>query len=70
MAEHFKDQETRDKIIAAPNTVKAEDFMKEIKNFDETAWNDVSISTCMALCIGLGKAEGLGRGTALEVWPE
>ena len=44
MAEHFNDQETRDKILAAQNTVKAEDIMKEIKNFDETAWNDVNIS--------------------------
>uniref|UniRef100_A0A914WXR5 NADAR domain-containing protein n=1 Tax=Plectus sambesii TaxID=2011161 RepID=A0A914WXR5_9BILA len=39
MAETFGDTETMAKILAAPNTIKAEEAMKEIKGFDETTWN-------------------------------
>ena len=39
MAETFGDTDTMAKILAAPNTIKAEEAMKEIKGFDETTWN-------------------------------
>lgn len=43
MAEHFGDAETMSKILDAPSTAKAEESMREIKNFDENSWNEVYI---------------------------
>ena len=43
MAEHFSDTETMAKILDAPSTIKAEEAMKEIKDFDENKWNEVGI---------------------------
>ena len=42
MAETFCDSEAMEKIRAASNTIKAEEAMKEIKGFDEAAWDAVS----------------------------
>lgn len=42
MAEHFGDSETMAKILDAPSTIKAEEAMKDIKDFDEAKWNEVS----------------------------
>lgn len=42
MAEHFGDTETMSKILDAPSTIKAEEAMKDIKDFDEAKWNEVS----------------------------
>uniref|UniRef100_A0A0N5ANP4 DUF1768 domain-containing protein n=1 Tax=Syphacia muris TaxID=451379 RepID=A0A0N5ANP4_9BILA len=44
MAEHFGDTETMTKILEAPSTIKAEEAMKEIKDFDEKKWNEVKMS--------------------------
>ncbi|KHN72610.1 hypothetical protein Tcan_18843, partial [Toxocara canis] len=41
MAEHFGDAETMAKILDAPTTIKAEEAMKEIKDFNEAKWNEV-----------------------------
>lgn len=43
MAEHFGDTETMAKILDAPTTIKAEEAMKEIKDFDEAKWNEASL---------------------------
>ncbi|MFH4977739.1 hypothetical protein AB6A40_004448 [Gnathostoma spinigerum] len=43
MAEHFGDTETMAKILDAPTTIKAEEAMKEIKDFDEAKWNQVKL---------------------------
>lgn len=39
MAEKFSDNDAKQKILQAPNVSAAEAAMKEIKNFDEEAWN-------------------------------
>ncbi|VDM44879.1 unnamed protein product [Toxocara canis] len=44
MAEHFGDTETMAKILDAPTTIKAEEAMKEIKDFDEAKWNEIKMS--------------------------
>ncbi|VDD91855.1 unnamed protein product [Enterobius vermicularis] len=44
MAEHFGDTETMTKILDAPSTMKAEEAMKEIKDFDESKWNEVKMA--------------------------
>jgi hypothetical protein len=41
MAEAFGDNETMEKILNAPTTIKAEEAMKLIKGFDESTWNGV-----------------------------
>lgn len=43
MAEHFGDTETMAKILDAPTTIKAEEAMKDIKDFDEAKWNEVCL---------------------------
>uniref|UniRef100_A0A914ZVU3 NADAR domain-containing protein n=2 Tax=Parascaris univalens TaxID=6257 RepID=A0A914ZVU3_PARUN len=44
MAEHFGDTETMAKILDAPTTIKAEEAMKDIKDFDEAKWDEVKMS--------------------------
>uniref|UniRef100_A0A914ZT03 NADAR domain-containing protein n=1 Tax=Parascaris univalens TaxID=6257 RepID=A0A914ZT03_PARUN len=44
MAEHFGDTETMAKILDAPTTIKAEEAMKDVKDFDEAKWNEVKMS--------------------------
>ncbi|MCP9265220.1 hypothetical protein DINM_020460 [Dirofilaria immitis] len=44
MAEHFGDSETMAKILDAPSTIKAEEAMKDIKDFDEAKWNEVKMN--------------------------
>ncbi|VIP00252.1 conserved hypothetical protein [Brugia malayi] len=41
MAEHFGDTETMARILDAPSTIKAEEAMRDIKDFDEAKWNEV-----------------------------
>lgn len=43
MAEHFGDNDTMAKILDAPTTIKAEEAMKEIKDFDEAKWNEIKM---------------------------
>lgn len=49
MAEHFGDAETMAKILDAPTTIKAEEAMKEIKDFNEAKWNEACICHCWQL---------------------
>ncbi|VDK80554.1 unnamed protein product [Litomosoides sigmodontis] len=44
MAEHFGDTETMAKILDASSTIKAEEAMKDIKDFDEAKWNEMKMS--------------------------
>lgn len=43
MAEKFNDHEAKQKIREAPRAQKAEDLAKDIKGFDENAWNAVKL---------------------------
>ncbi|VDN95683.1 unnamed protein product [Brugia pahangi] len=44
MAEHFGDTETMARILDAPSTIKAEEAMRDIKDFDEAKWNEVKMN--------------------------
>ncbi len=75
MAEAFGDNETMEKILAAPTTPKAEEAMKEIKGFDENTWNGVclsvrsvspSITTAVSVIACADEDDGVGDGPAIE----
>ncbi len=80
MAETFGDSETAEKIRGAVTSVDAEKYMKGIKSFDETKWNQVvggepceiaNILPLCPLCLSLLPAEDelLGGGAATEDGP-
>ena len=41
MADYFKDEETKKRVLNATSTPAAEEAMKEIKGFNEGEWNKV-----------------------------
>lgn len=68
MAEHFGDTETMTKILDAPSTMKAEEAMKEIKDFDESKWNEVKEFIFVEVFILIVSAYSYFLQVKMAVW--